>query len=349
MFERRTLWSFILLLLCTLDECSSWEVDPANPCEHHDYWNVAANPHKMCDGCTVYRDELLANHTHLYEYSNYNTTVFNQDDHYRNLIINLEPCKGVVYIFVRKTRICYPNPYSCIDRPISGPNNCNWTHFMSVIDGTRDGAPTFFELPLTSTRYYIAVYAKEKSKYSLTMLSDIGQLPRPGNKGALTAMQLQELQIQLSWDVATFIPQGISEVNRYWVYSAMLLDKDRRTNSAIFLSKNKIMNTVCGLTNNTDRPFGDPVPASRCYEGKCNATIDGVIVGKRYIFNVVAESWSGFNMSYAGLILQTDWQVVRKAGGKSSEKMLQAVGVVTGSVFGIVIFFYIWMINLYGR
>lgn len=303
---------------------------------------------EMCDGCSVYTD-LPANHTHRYFYSNYNVTVFNQKDHHRNLIINLEPCKGVVYLFVRKTRKCWPNPYSCIDLAKGGPGQpqkCEWTHFMSVIDGTRDGAPTFFELPLTSTKYYISVFAKEKSQYTLTMLSDIGAFPRPGNRGELSATQLAELQVQLKWDTAFFRPSGISTARRYWVYSAMLLDSDKRTNAAIFLSKGKIMNTVCGLKNNTDRPFGGEIKADRCYDGKCNATIDGVIPGKRYVFNVVAESWRGFNVSYAGLILKTDWNVIRKA---ASDKTLQVVGAITGSVSGMVIICYLWMVNLYGK
>jgi len=178
------------------------------------------------------------------------------------------------------------------------------------------------------------------------MLSDIGAFPRPGNGGQLQAMQLQELQVQLSWDVATFFPEGISQVAYYHVFSAMLLEKEFRTNAAIFLSKSKIMNTVCGLKNNTDRPFGDAVPASRCHDGRCNATIDGVIVGKRYVFNIVAQSQRIFNMSYAGLILQTDWQVIRKA---ASDQTLQVVGAVTGSVLGMAVMLYVWMINLYGK
>jgi len=292
----------------------------------------------MCDGCSVYT-EILQNQTHQYFYSNYNVSVMNQPDNYRNLIINLEPCKGVVYLFVRKTRRCWPNPYSCIDLSkgldgMSHPKDCQWTHFMSVIDGTRDGAPTFFELPLTSTKYYISVFAKEKSTYTLTFLADIGAWPRPGRKGELSAIQLAELQVQLSWDIATFFPQGISEVKRYWVYSAMLLENDLRTNSAVFLSKGKIMNTVCGLKNNTDRAFGEPIEAERCSDGKCNATIDGVITGKRYVFNVVAESQRGFNMTYAGLILQTDWQVIRKA---ASEQTLKVVGAIAGGVLAMVI------------
>lgn len=214
-------------------------------------------------------------------------------DQYRKLIIHLEPCKGAVYLFVRKTRPCYPNPYSCItsgsDALVSS-DTCEWTHFLSVIDGTRDGAATFFELPLTSTRYYIAVYAKETSSYTLTIMTDVGAFPRPGLKGKLEASPLQELQVQLSWSTAFYRPIGIADTRRYWVFSALLLDHDKRTNANVFLTKRKIMNTVCGLINNTDRPASTPIPASRCHQGRCNATIDGVVTGRRYIIGSYSSS-----------------------------------------------------------
>lgn len=328
--------------------------DVQDPCAHEEYPNVG-QVNEMSDGHQVYA-ELNQNATHLYFYSNYNVSVMNQQDVYRNLIINLEPCKGVVYLFVRKTRRCYPNPYSCIflgqdSQGLALPSDCEWTHFMSVIDGTRDGAPTFFELPLSSTKYYISVFAKEDSSYTLTFLSDIGAWPRPGNRGSLTALQRGELTVQLSWDAATYFPEGISDTKQYWVYSAMLLAKDKRTNPAVFISKGKIMNTVCGLTNNTDRPFAvsDEIslPADRCHDGKCNATINGVITGKRYVFNVVAQSHRGFNMSYAGLILETHWEVKRSA--LANEQVIQVVGGVTVGVLAMVTFIYIWMVNIYGK
>lgn len=78
---------------------------------------------------------------------------------------------------------------------MANPKDCKWTHYMSVIDGTRDGAPTFFELYLTSTQYYITVFARETSSYTLQVLTDIGQWPRPGNEGRITALPLQELQV----------------------------------------------------------------------------------------------------------------------------------------------------------
>lgn len=309
-----------------------------DPCFHEKEPNVGT-PKEMCDGCSVY-SELLKNQTHLYSYENYDVGRMNQPDMYRNLIINLEPCKGVVYLFIRKTRRCFPNPYSCIDlNPINGkprpsdPKSCDWTHFMSVIDGSRDGAPTFFELPLTSTKYYISVFAREKSTYTLTFLSDTGRWPRPGRGGEIAAIQKDELQVQVSWDEGSFRPMGVTDMAKYHIFSSMLLDDDNRTNAAVFLDKQKIMNTVCGLRNNTDR-VNAWIPAERCFDGKCNATINGVIPGKRYIFNIVAESRAGFNMSYAGLILLTNWEVERKA---VSDRTLRVVVAITSSVLGMII------------
>lgn len=73
------------------------------------------NHHKKCVMVVVYIQRYYKiKHINIF-INNYNVSVINQPDNYRNLIINLEPCKGIVYLFVRKTRRCWPNPYSCID------------------------------------------------------------------------------------------------------------------------------------------------------------------------------------------------------------------------------------------
>mmetsp|Transcript_101529 Transcript_101529/g.262430 ORF Transcript_101529/g.262430 Transcript_101529/m.262430 type:complete len:363 (-) Transcript_101529:111-1199(-) len=320
--------------------------DLSQVCEHENYDNVGPSVEVM-DGETVYR-QIRPNQTHRFFYRSFNVTTMNQPDAYRKLIINLEPCRGVVYLFVRKTRRCYPNPYSCIKltpgEELRNPADCAWTHFMSEIDRSRDGTPTFFELPLSSTKYFISVFATENSEYTLTVLSDIGAFPRPGNSGKIAARQLRELQVQLTWDVASFFPTGISDTKQYWVYSSMLLDSDNRTNMAVFMRPDKILNTVCGLANNTDRQYA-LIPASSCQGGQCNATIDGVITDKRYVFNIVAESHRGFRMAYAGLIMRTDWEVIRQA---ASDQTLKVIGAVSGSVIGMVVIIYFLMLKLYG-
>mmetsp|Transcript_60668 Transcript_60668/g.113347 ORF Transcript_60668/g.113347 Transcript_60668/m.113347 type:complete len:353 (+) Transcript_60668:18-1076(+) len=335
------------VLLVTIASLASAQ-DLSTVCSHENDDNVAGYG-EIRDGETVYRD-IRFNQTHRWYYQNQSVTTMNQPDQYRKLIINLEPCRGVVYLFVRKTRRCYPNPYSCIKNVNTAFETreaamCNWTHFMSEIDGSRDGAPTFFEVPLSSTKHFISVYSPtDSASYTLTILADIGAWPRPGSNGRLAARQLSELQVQISWDAAGFIPEGVTEVKQYWVYSSMLVEWDNRTNMAVFLRSNKTMNTVCGLQNNTDRPY-TTVPASECSNGKCNVTIGGVITDKRYVFNIVAESERGHRMAYAGLIMRTDWEVVRQA---ASERTLRVVGAVSGSVLGMVIIIYFLMLKLYG-
>eukprot|EP00415_Alexandrium_ostenfeldii_P003509 UN3509 len=124
----------------------------------------------------------------------------------------------------------------------------------------------------------------------------------------------------------------------------MLLETDKRTNTAVFMRPDKIMNTVCGLQNNTDRHHSTVVQAD-CINGKCKAAIDPVIVDKRYVFNVVAESNRGYRMAYAGLIMRTDWETIRQA---ASDKTLQVIGAVSGSVLGMVVIIFFVLLKLYG-
>eukprot|EP00931_Biecheleriopsis_adriatica_P006782 TRINITY_DN108137_c0_g1_i1.p1 TRINITY_DN108137_c0_g1~~TRINITY_DN108137_c0_g1_i1.p1 ORF type:complete len:341 (-),score=68.48 TRINITY_DN108137_c0_g1_i1:41-1063(-) len=338
--------SMASLLLAAASLGSAVAQDLSSVCTHENLENVGPAM-EITDGETVYRD-IKPNQTHRWFYRSYNVTTMNQPDQYRKVIINLEPCRGVVYLFVRKTRRCYPNPYSCIDLTEGNVKkqaaNCEWTHFLSEIDGSRDGTPTFFEVPLSSTKYFLSVFSTDNSAYTLTILADIGAFPRPGGNGRITARQLSELQVQISWDEAGFIPPGISDVKQYWIYSSMLLESDDRQNMAVFLRPDKIMNTVCGLQNNTDRQHSI-IAATECSNGKCNATIDGVITDKRYVFNVVAESFRGHRMAYAGLIMRTDWEVIRQA---ASDNTLKVVGAVSGSVLGMVVIIYFLMLKLYG-
>ena len=72
----------------------------------------------------------------------------------------------------------------------------------------RDGAPTFFELPLTATAYYISIFAKTDAEYTFQAFSDLHNYPRPGLQGRLTATQQTDTTVQLSWDVATGMSNG---------------------------------------------------------------------------------------------------------------------------------------------
>lgn len=215
---------------------------------------------------------------------------------------------------------------------------------MSEIEGDRDGAPTFFEVPLSSTKWFLSVFATVNSAYTLTALADIGAFPRPKNFGLITARQLKELQVQLQWEEADYLPAGITSTKWYYIYSTLLLDVDNRTNPSVFLRPTKILNTACGLKNNTDRHY-EKLPQAICKSGKCNATIDGVITNKRYAFNIVVESQRGQLMAYSGLIMSTDWKNVKQI---ASDKTLKVVGVVAGSVLGAVMLVYFIMLGFYG-
>lgn len=50
-------------------------------------------------------------------------------------------------------------------------------------------------------------------------------------------------------------------------------------------------------------------------------------------------------MAYAGLIMRTDWEVIRQA---ANDRTLRVVGAVSGSVLGMVIIIYFLMLKLYG-
>lgn len=302
----------------------------------------------------MFRD-IEPNQTHRYFHSNFNMTTMMQPDEYRKLVVNLEPCHGVVYLFIRKALRCWPNPYSCINMS-SGQKDyrrCTYTHFMSQIDGTRDATPTFFEIPLTSTKFYISVFGagKTPATYTLMLLSDIGALPRPGPKdagvdalGQVVARQTSELSTLLSWHEAYYKPEGITETKQYWVYTSMLAETDNHSSTACFLWPEKIMNTVCGLKNNTDRHY-DIVSPSLCANGICNLTIHGVAADKRYVFNVVAESQRGYMMPYAGMVMRTQWIVSDQMG---DDVTVATVGAMSGSCLALVVIVYAILLKLYG-
>mmetsp|Transcript_1086 Transcript_1086/g.2494 ORF Transcript_1086/g.2494 Transcript_1086/m.2494 type:complete len:346 (-) Transcript_1086:126-1163(-) len=299
-----------------------------------------AQPIEIKDGQTIYR-QIGADETQLYDYSNTNITAIALPRDKRKVIFHLEPCYGVVYLFVKKSRLCHPNPYSCVaDRDNA---NCESTHYVTELVGTHDGAPTFFEIPLSTTKYFISVYAREDSLYTLTVLADVGAYPRPGNTGVITSRQLTSQQLQVSWGAASFQPVGISSLEQYWLYVTMLLDGENQTSDAVVLRPTKVLNTVCGLANNTDRSY-DRFTSEICSFGLCNATIDGVIPGRRYLVNVVAESARGYKIAYAGLITTADWNTVTQM---TSDQTLKAIGAVSGSVLGVLMIVFFVVVRLY--
>jgi len=332
--------------------------DLAAVCRHERYETVEMKGEIM-EGRITNQTDIRSNQTHMYWYENRDIPTLNQANAYRKLIISLEACRGVVYIFVRKARRCYPDPYSCISlnpgKEFRRAQDCKWTHMMSTIDGSRDGTPTFFEIPFTTTRYYFSVFSADNSQYTLTVLADIAVFPRPGKMGRVYGDQQGELKVSLGWHTATYEPtvsisggggggRYLGTMN-YIVYAAPLLDTDKRASSTCFLRPQKIMNTYCGLERNTDEEVYIVNPEQKCKDGYCNITIDWVMPERRYVFNVVAVSRRNFKAAYAGLIMRTQYDVVRQA---ASNNTLKAIGIVAGGSLGMVIVIYFMMLKLYG-
>lgn len=223
---------------------------------------------------------------------------------------------------------------------------------MSVIDGSRDGTPTFFEIPFTTTRYYFSVFSADNSQYTLTVLSDIGSFPRPGKLGRVYGDQQGELEVSIGWHEANYIPDRMlggfpTGTMMYIVYAAPLLDTDERVSSTCFLRPQKILNTYCGLERNTDEEVFqvDPNVGSSCLRGYCNVSVDWVMPERRYVFNVVAVSKRGFKSAYAGLIMRTQYDVKTQA---ASDNTLKAIGVVAGGMLGMVIMLYFLLLKVWG-
>jgi hypothetical protein len=317
----------------------------------HEKLSTVSEPKQVIDGQPTNTTDIRSNQTHLYYYENRDIPTLNRADPNRKLIISLEACRGIVYLFVRKTRRCYPNPYSCISlepgKEFRRPQDCEWTHFKSVIDGSKDGTPTFFEIEFTTTRYYFSVFSADNSQYSLTVIANTEDFPHPGKLGRVYGDQQGELKVSLGWWQANYHPVTENAGTlTYIVYSAPLLDTDERVSSTCFLRPQKIMNTYCGLERNTDEDLFQINPLWLCNtSGYCNVTVDWVMPERRYVFNVVAVSRTGYKSAYAGLIMKTQYDVVRQA---ASDNTLQAIGVVAGGSLGMVVVIYFLMLKLYG-
>lgn len=309
----------------------------------------------------------------MYYYENFNVTTMNQPDQYRKIIVVLEPCQGVVYLFVRRTKDCWPNAFSCCASPsnssvpsqdgaglvLTAPPcsagqtiRCEWTHFNSVLDGTADSAPTFFEVPFSSTRYYITVYAPPvpnldagvlNPRYRLMVLTDVGAYPRPGLQGRLQAKLAEDRTVELAWDPVTFVPAGISDLKNYYIYSTELLAEDVMQNGAVVLGPAKVLNTVCGLAQNAVT-YGNPLTNASCSNRTCTARITGLVPNQRYLLNVVAVSYRSLDTAYSGIIVSA---AAAQNDPLLSNRVAQIIGAIGGTIFGISLLGYLWTVKLY--
>ena len=209
--------------------------------------------------------DIASNHTHLFYFENY---AYIDSD--RKIVFRLEACTGNVTLWIRRTRPCWPNPHTG-----------EWTHFK----GEGDGILNVLELPSASTRWFVTVFGRVDSRYSLTVTPDTRSYPLI-TQGDVNATQTARDSVELRWIPAS---RGGIPVTRYLVYSSMWFDGAER-----------ILTTVCGLEQNTDHAYA----IVDCLNA-CNVTIKALTNGRKYFFNVIALE--GPKASYGGIIYRTWW------------------------------------------
>jgi len=93
--------------------------------------------------------------------------------------------------------------------------------------------------------------------------------------------------------------------------------------------------------------YGVPLTDKHCHNGKCSAVVSGVLPKKRYMFNIVSESMRNFNSTYSGIIVDSDWKETTKLFGESADTVVHLVAAVCGTILGVVIMGYLWIVKLY--
>jgi hypothetical protein len=162
----------------------------------------------------------------------------------------------------------------------------------------REGNMTLIEVPLSSTRWFITVYAETDSRYSLSVINKPEGYPRIGSGGILNWAQIHEDAFTLSWSRAV---ASEYTVNRYLIYRSISLQENPYVQSPL------VLNTVCGLRDNTDYAYAVIDPASACTSDICTTNITGILPNKTYVLNVVAESSIGLTAAYSGVVARSKW------------------------------------------
>ena len=209
--------------------------------------------------------DIAPNHTHLFYFENY---AYIDSD--RKIVFRLEACTGNVTLWIRRTRPCWPNPQTG-----------DWTHFK----GEGEGILNVLELPSASTKWFITVFGRAESRYTLTVIPDSRSYPLI-TQGDINATQISRDSVELRWLPAS--RHGIL-VSKYLVYSSMWFEGAPR-----------ILTTVCGLEQNTDHAYAIVDCAHAC-----NVTIKALTNGRKYFFNIIA--FEGAKAPYGGIIYRTWW------------------------------------------
>lgn len=269
------------ILLNTVSANIDLSEDMTEACPHQ----YAANTAKWTNltAASYVEREIKANHSHFYYFEDIK---YLSGD--RRLIFRLEPCHGVSYLFLRKTRPCWPDPWSN-----------SWIHYQSVTSGDDDGGTTLLEVPAVSTRWFITVFGKVAGAYTLSIMDDTSQYPNVGD-GIILAKQVARDTVAIAWRRA----QGSAE--SYIIYSSMYFDMGDPVSAKVLVSPSRILNTVCGLRRNTDNAYA--IVNCNHDSDLCETNITSLINGRKYVFNVIAENNARtIHSAYRGILVEASW------------------------------------------
>lgn len=279
----------------------------------HQYYSNTGNYVNLTSSMFA-ENEIPSNTSHLFFYQNYN--FLNSE---KNIIFRLEPCRGVVYLYIRRTRPCWPDPWTD-----------TWYQFKSVTDGSADGTATLFEVPAESSQWFITVYAKTSARYALTIVPKSVDYPRIAD-GMIEAVQLAKDTVEISWQQA----YAETPITNYIIYSSIYFD------SGEFFTPSLILNSVCGLQLNTDHPYA----LSACLDPTCRTNITGLSNNRRYVFNVVAHNkMTSLQSVYDGIIVKTVWD---ESNIDSIIEISQTAAIVIGTVTTVLVASYFFILYKY--
>lgn len=279
--------------------------DMSHACPHQ-YYSTAGTRSNISLNSYIERD-IRENSTHYFYLEN--NSHLNSS---KKILFRLEPCHGVMYLFIRKTRPCWPNPWTE-----------EWTHFKSITDGTNDGGTTVFFLPSEVTRWFITVFAKSAGSYRLTTFqTDHLMFPVLENE-VINAEQINRDTIQLRWYPAR---SDVTSEITYTVYASMYFETGELKNQNLLLSTSRIMNTACGLKRNTDHAYS---LVTLCGFQECTTNISSLSIGRKYVFNVVAtDSIYEMQTAYGGILVEAKWD---DSIFNSMKGTLKIIGIVLGT------------------
>jgi len=280
---------------------SDWPDMPTS-CPHQYYPNTRA-----WVNITKSQQALLdieANSTHLFYFENYKYI-----DSDRKVLFRLEACAGNVSMYIRRTRPCWPNPYT-------GER----IHYQAD-----DNDPVkVVEILSQSTQWFISVYSRVSSRYSLTVVPDGTAYPRRDSSW-VDVKQVSRDTAQISWRPAS--AAGTGRVSQYLIYST------------IWFPSQRVLNSVCGLQLNTDHPYS----VVECESGTtCTANITALSNDRKYFFNVVVGG--ELLTAYAGVILRTHWDEARRI---QLDEIASIAASVIASVIVILVTTYFILLRIY--